>query len=168
MRRPADRKVEAETDQPTDSDPPQGGPAQDGPVQDGSGDIDDAGGAIPRILVVDDEPAARTLVTKALVADGYAVVAAEDGIEALEALAKTPFDMVLTDIVMPGIDGIELALKVTKDFPDTAILLMSGYPDERRRASGLESLFREVIEKPFALADLRRLVRNCLAENRAL
>ena len=137
------------------------------PENDPSGG-DDLGGAVPRILVVDDEPAARTLVTKALVADGYAVVAAEDGMQALDALAKSPFDMVLTDIVMPGIDGIELALKVAKDFPDTAILLMSGYPDERRRASGLESLFREVIEKPFALADLRTLVRHCLAENRAL
>ena len=150
--------MEDDTSQPPDSDPPPVDPT----------DHDDVGGAVPRILVVDDEPAARTLVTKALVADGYAVVAAEDGIQALEALAKSPFDMVLTDIVMPGIDGIELALKVAKDFPDTAILLMSGYPDERRRASGLESLFREVIEKPFALADLRTLVRNCLAENRAL
>lgn len=139
-----------------------------GPLESGQTGDDDLGGAVPRILVVDDEPAARTLVTKALVADGYAVVAAEDGMQALEALAKSPFDMVLTDIVMPGIDGIELALKVAKDFPDTAILLMSGYPDERRRASGLESLFREVIEKPFALADLRTLVRHCLAENRAL
>ena len=150
--------VEDDTDEAEDRGLPESGQAG----------ADDLGGAVPRILVVDDEPAARTLVTKALVADGYAVVAAEDGMQALEALAKSPFDMVLTDIVMPGIDGIELALKVAKDFPDTAILLMSGYPDERRRASGLESLFREVIEKPFALADLRTLVRNCLAENRAL
>ncbi len=161
--RPAEGMVEDDTDEPKhDGQPdtrPIGGDDPGG---------DDLGGAIPRILVVDDEPAARTLVTKALVADGYAVVAAEDGLQALEALARSPFDMVLTDIVMPGIDGIELALKVAKDFPDTAILLMSGYPDERRRASGLEFLFQEVIEKPFALADLRRLVRTCLAENRAL
>lgn len=118
----------------------------------------------PRVLIADDEEAVRIFVARALQHYGYEVVTAEDGLQALEALAAGPFDLLVTDIVMPGLDGIELALKVSKDYPDTTILMMTGYAAEKQRAYGLESLIHRVISKPFSLHEIRNAVATALAE----
>jgi two-component system, cell cycle response regulator CpdR len=115
-----------------------------------------------RILVADDEEAVREFVTRALRHQGYEVEAAEDGLQALEVLARQPFDLLVTDIVMPGLDGIELALKVSKDYPDTVILMMTGYAHEKQRAYGLESLIHQVISKPFTLKQICETVKEAL------
>ena len=93
-----------------------------------------------RILIAEDEESLRAMFARALTTDGHAVETAADGSEALDVLARANgrFDLLLTDIRMPIMDGIALALAVARDFPDLTILLMTGYADQRERAQGLE------------------------------
>ena len=115
------------------------------------------------VLVADDEPSVRQFVERALNYAGYAVTAVPDGNAALEALAKRSYDLLLTDIVMPDLDGIALSLKVSKDYPKTRILMMSGYANQRQRAHNLDFLAHEVISKPFTLEEITRRISNALA-----
>lgn len=107
----------------------------------------------------------RLLVARAIAMDGHDVVTAEDGAEALDILAGAggAFDLLLTDIKMPIMDGIALALAAARDFPDLTILLMTGFADQRERASGLDAIVHDVITKPFAVADIRSAVADALA-----
>jgi DNA-binding response OmpR family regulator len=116
------------------------------------------------ILVADDEPAVREFVERALNYAGYAVKTVMDGHAALAALAERPYHLLLTDIVMPDLDGIALALKASKDYPDMKILMMSGYANQRQRAHGLESLVHKVIGKPFTLDEITKHVSEALAD----
>lgn len=104
-----------------------------------------------RILVAEDEPGVRSFVVRALQIARHEVTAVEDGQQALERLVATEFDLLVTDIVMPHVDGIALALKATRDWPRMAVLLMTGYPAERQRAFNLDALIDRVILKPFTL-----------------
>ncbi|CAL8968238.1 response regulator [Rhodoplanes serenus] len=118
-----------------------------------------------RILIAEDEETLRTLIVRGLSQDGHTVVAAADGAEALDVLVQQQgrFDLLLTDIRMPLMDGIALALAVARDYPDVIILLMTAYADQRERAHGLEALIHDVISKPFTLAELRVAVDEALA-----
>ncbi|KIZ39094.1 MULTISPECIES: response regulator [Rhodopseudomonas] len=123
---------------------------------------------MPRVLIADDEESMRLLVARALALDGHETVTAEDGGEALEILtrAKGDFDLLLTDIKMPIMDGIALALAVKRDYPDLTILLMTGFADQRERASGLDAIVHDVITKPFSVADIRTAVADALASKK--
>ena len=92
---------------------------------------------MPRILIADDEDSMRMLVARAIAMDGHDTMTAADGVEALDILTREQgrFDLLLTDIQMPVMDGIALALATARDFPDLKILLMTGYADQRERAS---------------------------------
>jgi two-component system, cell cycle response regulator CpdR len=120
---------------------------------------------MPRVLIADDEDSIRTLVARAIAMDGHTTVTAEDGAEALEILTGEAgaFDLLLTDIQMPVMDGIALALTAARDFPDLTILLMTGFADQRERASGLNAIVHDVVTKPFSVADIRTTVANALA-----
>jgi two-component system cell cycle response regulator CpdR len=118
---------------------------------------------VKKILVADDEPSVRQFVERALNYAGHAVTAVADGNAALAALEKQKFDLLLTDIVMPDLDGIALSLKVAKDYPATKILMMSGYANQRQRAHNLDFLVHEVISKPFTLEEITRKVKEALA-----
>src|SRR5262249_60924755 len=100
-----------------------------------------------RILVAEDDGAVSAFVTRALAHGGHEVVAVPDGLAALARLGEDSFDLLLTDIVMPGLDGIALALKVSKDFPKMRILLMTGVAAERQRAHNPEASLPPVIRK---------------------
>jgi two-component system, cell cycle response regulator CpdR len=121
-----------------------------------------------RILLAEDEEAVRSFVKRALEQDGHRVFEAEDGGIALDILQSDidGFDLLLSDIRMPVMDGIALALAAARDFPQMPIILMTGYADQRERAVDLQALIEDVISKPFALADLRTLVSTTL-ERRA-
>lgn len=121
---------------------------------------------MPRILIAEDDPAVRRFVARALTHRGYEVTAAEDGIAALEALSDANYDLLLTDIVMPGLDGIALALKVTREHPGMPVLMMSGFSAERQRAHNLDELIHRVIPKPFTLEEICKVVEETLAEVR--
>jgi two-component system cell cycle response regulator CpdR len=118
-----------------------------------------------RILIADDEEPLRLLVGRAIAMDGHEIVTAEDGAEALEILTDQggAFDLLLTDIKMPIMDGIALALSAARDFPDLTILLMTGYADQRERATGLNAIVHDVVTKPFSVADIRTAVADALA-----
>ncbi|MGO4715788.1 response regulator [Bradyrhizobium sp. 2TAF24] len=120
---------------------------------------------MPRVLIADDEDSMRTLVARAVAMDGHDTVTAEDGAEALEILSRENggFDLLLSDIKMPIMDGIALALTVARDFPDLTILLMTGFADQRERASGLEAIVHDVVTKPFSVTDIRAAVARALA-----
>ncbi len=107
-----------------------------------------------RILIAEDDAAVREFVGRALTHDQHEVTTAEDGIQALEKLGEGAYDLLITDIVMPGLDGIALALKASKDYPDMAILMMTGFAAERQRAHNLEALIHEVVPKPFTLKQI--------------
>jgi two-component system, cell cycle response regulator CpdR len=124
---------------------------------------------MPRILIADDEDSMRALVARAIAMDGHDIVTAQDGAEALEILTREQgaFDLLLTDIQMPIMDGIALALFAARDFPELTILLMTGYADQRERASNLSAIAHDVITKPFSVADIRTAVADALASRKA-
>ena len=93
--------------------------------------------ALADILIAEDDAAVKRFVCRALEHRGHRVTAVEDGVQALEVLEDADFDLLITDIVMPGLDGIGLALRVTRDWPDLPILMMTGYAAERQRAHNL-------------------------------
>jgi two-component system, cell cycle response regulator CpdR len=118
-----------------------------------------------RILIAEDEEALRAMCARALASEGHHVETAGDGSEALELLIRERgrFDLLLTDVRMPIMDGIALALAAARDFPDLTILLMTGYADQRERAQGLDALVHDVIAKPFSVTELRGAVNEALA-----
>lgn len=115
-----------------------------------------------KILVAEDEPAVREFVSRALQQGGHEVTAVEDGLAALQALGDDVFELLLTDIRMPRLDGITLALKVAKDHPNVTILMMTGYASEEQRAHNLNRLIHRVVSKPFTLEEI------CTAADEAL
>jgi hypothetical protein len=101
------------------------------------------------VLLVEDEDAVRVAATRILAEGGYEVVPAAGAVEALEACAERPIDLVLTDMVMPGISGPVLAKRVTELQPGAAVVFMTGYSD-RRDAAGQSP----VLDKPFTAEEL--------------
>jgi CheY-like chemotaxis protein len=118
-----------------------------------------------RILLADDDSSVRSFVSRALKQHGHEITAVSDGLQALERLQSTPFDLLITDIVMPELDGIALALRAAHDLPQLPVLLMTGYAAERQRAHNLEELAFRVISKPFSLVEICRAAEAAL--NRA-
>lgn len=112
-----------------------------------------------RILLVEDDDSVRAFVRRALELDGYNVQEAGDGGEALDTLSSDQaFDLILSDIQMPVMDGIALALNAARDYPDIPLMLMTGYAHQRERAHGIEEIVRDVVQKPFTLAEIRERV----------
>jgi DNA-binding response OmpR family regulator len=118
-----------------------------------------------KILLAEDDDNVREFVARALLHAGHDVVQAEDGGIASEIVIAEEgrFDLLLSDIKMPVMDGIALALNVAATHPDLRIMLMTGFADQRERAHGLEALIYDVIPKPFTLSALMEKVEDALA-----
>ncbi len=118
-----------------------------------------------RILLAEDDQNVRDFVSRALRHAGHEVVEAEDGGLASEIVVeeKGGFDLLLSDIKMPVMDGIALALSVASTFPKLTIVLMTGFADQRERAHGLDQLIYDVIPKPFTMQALMDKVADALA-----
>ena len=118
-----------------------------------------------KILLVDDEEPVRGFLKRGLELDGHSVATATDGADAMDRLAELggSVDLVLTDIRMPVMDGIALALAAKRDYPDLTVMLMTGYADQRERAKNLDAIVADVLTKPFSLAELRASVTRVLA-----
>jgi CheY-like chemotaxis protein len=119
-----------------------------------------------KILIAEDNDIVRAFIVRALGGDGYDLTEAADGKEALAKLnaSDTKFDLLLSYVKMPGMDGIELARAAGRDHPDTAIMLMTGYADQRERAHGLDALVHDVISKPFSVDQIACAVREALVQ----
>jgi CheY-like chemotaxis protein len=122
--------------------------------------------AMAKILITEDEDTLRMFVARALRLDGHETHEAGDGAEGLEKLDQGPFDLLLSDIRMPVMDGIELAHQASAKFPEMKILLMTGYAEQRERADDLSSKIVDVVQKPFALPEIRKAVAMALATQR--
>lgn len=118
-----------------------------------------------RILIAEDDDNVRAFVARALAHAGHEVMEAEDGGLASELMEEKQgrFDLLLSDIKMPVMDGIALALNVAASWPEVTIMLMTGFADQRERAHGLDSLIYDVIPKPFSLQVLMDKVADALA-----
>jgi len=117
-----------------------------------------------RILVVEDDPALMIVISRSLSGRGYEVETAENGVEALGRLSsEAEFDLLLSDIVMPEMDGLELALMATAQFPKLKVVLMSGYASEWRRTVNLENVIHGVLNKPFSLDEMHQKIAEVLA-----
>jgi CheY-like chemotaxis protein len=112
-----------------------------------------------RILIADDDAVLRALMHKTLAGEGHEVVSVEDGIDALSALSSSPFDLVISDLDMPGLDGMGLVARITSDVAsrsvDAKILLISGLADELLRAKGFPRERVSTLQKPFSLEQFR-------------
>lgn len=113
-----------------------------------------------KILVAEDDTGVRLLVARALRLEGHDVTLAEDGEMAVDILAEEDgaFDLLLSDILMPGLTGIELAHAARTTFPDLPILLMTGYAEQKEAADDLSAIILGVVDKPFTLAEIRTRV----------
>ncbi len=115
-----------------------------------------------QILLAEDEDTVREFVSRVLVLHGHSVIEAGDGAKAVELMNQHHFDLLLTDIVMPIMDGISLALKVRATRPDVPIILMTGYANESQRAHNLSVLIEDLLSKPFNKDELMAAVNKAL------
>jgi two-component system cell cycle sensor histidine kinase/response regulator CckA len=114
------------------------------------------------VLVVDDEDAVRRFATRVLARDGYTVIEAQDGAEALEQFnGHPPPDIVVSDIVMPRLNGVELMQAISVSHPGIPVILMSGYASEALSAMGIATPCG-IITKPFPAERLLAEVHRCV------
>jgi two-component system response regulator MprA len=114
------------------------------------------------ILVVDDEPAVRRALERALRLDSYEVELAADGREALDRLAERPADAVILDVMMPGIDGLEVCRRLRAAGDRTPILMLTARDAIDDRVAGLDVGADDYLVKPFALRELQARLRALL------
>jgi two-component system cell cycle response regulator CpdR len=117
-----------------------------------------------RILIVEDDESVRAFTARAIAAGGHEVETAEDGDLGLESIrsADGGYDLILSDIRMPSMDGIEMAKRAASEFPGLRILLMTGYAEQRERAADLANIIIDVVPKPFTLNEIRSKVQRAL------
>jgi len=110
--------------------------------------------AMRRIILAEDDESMRGFLERALTRAGYDVVSFNNGVEALERLKEEPFTMLLTDIVMPRMDGIELARRASELDPDLKIMFITGFAAVTLSNSSEAPNDARVLSKPFHLKDL--------------
>jgi two-component system, OmpR family, response regulator MprA len=115
-----------------------------------------------RILVVDDEPAVRDALERILRLDGFEVALASDGREAVRSQALAPADAVLLDVLMPGLDGLEVCRRMRDTGDRTPVLMLTARDEVGDRVAGLEAGADDYLPKPFALEELLARVRALL------
>jgi DNA-binding response OmpR family regulator len=122
---------------------------------------------MPRVLIVDDEPHIRTVLRGYLEADGCEVMDVGDGATALAALRADPADLVLLDVMMPGIDGVEV-LRQLRTFSDVYVILVTARAEEVDKLIGLAVGADDYVTKPFSPREVTARVRAVLRRDRAV
>ncbi|MEW5910757.1 MAG: sigma-54 dependent transcriptional regulator, partial [Thermodesulfobacteriota bacterium] len=120
-----------------------------------------------RILIVDDELIARENLDHILRKEGYETVTVENGISAVQEIEKSDFDLVITDLKMQGVDGIQVLEKAKKINPDTEVILITGYATVVTAVDAMQKGAFYYLPKPFKIDEVRILVRQAL-EKRSL
>lgn len=122
-----------------------------------------------KVLVVDDEPAVRESLRRSLTFNGYTVVTAEDGIQALEVIEREQPVIVVLDVMMPRMDGLEVCRTLRSQGDDRSILILTARDNVSDRVGGLDAGADDYLAKPFALEELlarvRSLVRRSTVES---
>ena len=119
-----------------------------------------------RILVVDDEPNVLTTIQAILQHDGYLVDACADGADALRAIGQRHYDLVLTDLKMPGVDGLAVLAEVRRQAPETVTVMMTGYGSIDSALEAIQLGAYEYLLKPTEVAELQQVVRRSLERKR--
>lgn len=126
---------------------------------------------MPTILLVEDEVLLRDGVQEILEVNGFKVIGAADGLEALEWLDQVPVTLIISDLVMPNMNGVEFIEKVRTRFPDLPIIVASGSPGTVMTRLGIDSIHvpgaTASIGKPFKSSDLVALVQQVLGQAKA-
>jgi two-component system response regulator MprA len=112
-----------------------------------------------KVLVVDDEPAVRDALRRALTLEGYDVDLAEDGIEGVTAAATRGPDAIVLDVLMPGLDGLEVCRRIRESGDRTPILMLTARDQVQDRVAGLDAGADDYLVKPFALEELNARLR---------
>ncbi len=112
-----------------------------------------------RILVVDDEPYIRDLVRENLRSRSHEVAVAANGVEALDLLSRERFDILVTDVVMPGMDGLELVKRAKRAHPHMRVIVLTAYPRQSDIGDFLLQGADEFLPKPFRANDLFAAIR---------
>jgi putative two-component system response regulator len=119
-------------------------------------------------LIVDDEPRLRQILTQLMRSDGFQCVEAANGLEALEHLRKLPITLVLTDMEMPKMDGIQLLKQVRERHPDVAVIMITGNADVETAVGALSIGAMDYITKPFQLKEVQARVHQALDKRRLI
>ena len=117
------------------------------------------------ILIVDDEPSMRMALSESLVSCGYTVDTATDGQDALRKLSQNEFRLVITDMRMPKLGGMEVLKNVKRSSPETRVIVITAYGTVNTAVEAMKEGASEFIMKPFSLDDLEGVVKNVLKEN---
>lgn len=116
-----------------------------------------------RILVVDDEDIVRTSCSRTLSPEGYEVRLAKNGVEGLKMASEERFDLVLTDLKMPDMDGIEVLRIIKEKWPETAVIIVTGYQTVDTAVKAIKLGAYDYIEKPFTPDALLSAVAEAMA-----
>ena len=125
-----------------------------------------ASAAIPRCLVVDDEPRLRQILVRVMRADGFIVDEASNGYEAVARMEANPATLILTDIEMPKMDGFSLLRELRSRWPDAAVMMISGNGDVQTAVSCLSVGALDYLTKPFHLEEVRARITSVLERRR--
>lgn len=117
------------------------------------------------ILIVDDEEGLREGLSRLLEGEGYAIVAAETGEEALQILQQSHIDLVLTDMRMPGMSGIDLLKKIRESYGELGVIILTGYGQIESYIEAMNSGAIEYVSKPFKVNELKFIVNKVLTEH---
>ncbi len=117
-----------------------------------------------RILVVDDEPSVCVALKAVLVREGYEVLTAHSGAEALQIIARTPVDLALLDLNMPGMDGLQLMSEIRHRWPETVLIILTGYGTLESALGALRYGAHDYLLKPSSPADIKASVRQGLGK----
>ncbi|MEM2961352.1 MAG: response regulator, partial [Candidatus Bathyarchaeia archaeon] len=120
-----------------------------------------------RILIVEDDTGQRELLSRILHYDGYEVVEVDTGMRAVKLAEKEPFDLVLSDLKLPGMDGIEVIERISKSNPQISGIIVTGYGNVDSAIKAIRLGICDYIKKPFEVDELRHAVKRAL-ELRAL
>jgi two-component system cell cycle response regulator CpdR len=120
---------------------------------------------VAHIILAEDDDALRTFLKRGLEKAGHVVISAANGSEALEALNTATFDLLIADIVMPGLDGVELARRATREQPTLRIMFITGFSAIALKQQSIKSPggSARVLSKPFHLRELVAEVERALA-----
>ena len=116
------------------------------------------------ILVVDDAPETLEVLSRNLGAEGYRVFTAPGAAEAVKLLGKTPIDLVVTDLKMPKVSGLDLVRHVRENFRDTEVMMITGYATVEGAVDAVKTGAEEYLPKPFTDSELSAAVRRALAK----
>lgn len=114
------------------------------------------------ILIIDDDRQVLEGLTRLMMNEGFAVDCAEDSITAMNLSERKKYDLIIVDIILPKMDGLELAKQIKKIIPGIAIVVITGHPSEKFENTAKELGVRAYLKKPFSITELTEIVHNIL------